>query len=105
VLIAIEAKNSLQERTVKRMIKAGWTPGSNAFHYFMSKGSLVGENDGDAKQKQKQELMKACPHMRVLAWQELESAMGPTIYWVFKHLRVVGAVYQKEQHTRVVRCL
>ncbi len=108
MLIAIEAKNSLHEkanntdiyknlplqyeRTMKRMRESGWTPGSNAFYYVMSKGSLVGNSDDD---EQKKSLLKACPHMRVLAGKELEAAMSPTMYWVFKHLRIVGAVYQK----------
>jgi hypothetical protein len=103
VLIAVEAKNSLLERanrnvynklpsqykrTLERMTKAGWTPGVNAFHYVISKEHL-----DDAKVKNR--LLKTCPHMRVLAGEELKAAMGPTIYWSFKHLRVLGAVYQK----------
>ena len=69
----------------------------------MSKGSLGGSGDEDDRQKkekreeQEKELLGACPHMRVLSGKELEAAMGPSIFWVFKHLRVFGTVYQKKQ--------
>jgi hypothetical protein len=108
ILIAIEAKTSLLENanknvykklpgqynsTMKNMVDGGWTPGVNAFFYSMSKGELSDKNETE-------KILSDCPHMRVICGKALQAAMGPTIFWAFKHLRTLGAVYDKEERPK-----
>jgi hypothetical protein len=78
---------------MKKMVDGGWTPGVNAFFYSMSKGEL-------SDKKETKKILSDCPHMRVIHGKALQAAMGPTIFWAFKHLRTLGAVYDKEERQK-----